>query len=134
MEKSDFQFSNPFLTSLEFRINTEFDKEDSESGEINVTNSFSVNVKKSATLNEALVTLVIDINKDQMDSPFYLRAEMSALFEWNENIKGALLESMLSQNAPALLLAYARPIIANITNSSPLPAYDIPFFNFQKTP
>lgn len=41
-------------------------------------------------------------------------------------------EAMLKCNAPALLLSYMRPIVANITNVSKFPVYNLPFVNFQE--
>ena len=53
-----------------------------------------------------------------------------AKIKWNSELEDSKVNSFLNQNAPALLLSYARPIISMITNASRFPAYNIPFINF----
>ena len=40
--------------------------------------------------------------------------------------------SVLEKNAQALLIGYLRPIVANITNVSKFPAYNLPFINLNE--
>lgn len=68
---------------------------------------------------------------DSSISPFRIDAEMTAQFTWDaESLDKALIDILLQQNAPALLLGYLRPIIADITMKSGLPPYQIPFMDF----
>ena len=53
-----------------------------------------------------------------------------AKFKWDSNLQEKNVEIFLNQNAPALLLSYARPIVSMVTNASHYPAYNIPFINF----
>ena len=55
-----------------------------------------------------------------------------ANFRWMEGFEKEQIDLLVSQNAPALLLSYARPIISMTTNASHYPAYNIPFINFTK--
>ena len=55
---------------------------------------------------------------------------LSAQFIWNDVYDENTLKDLLSINAPALLLGYARPMIASITNMSPYPSFNLPFYNF----
>lgn len=128
MERSAFQFSNPTLNKLDFRVNEYFDPVDIAS--IEMENQLSINVEKSEDEQQALVTLTVSINENLEVSPFTISAEISAAFRWEDSIDSNMLDTLLSKNAPALLLAYIRPIIANVTNSSKYPAYNIPFLNF----
>ena len=41
-----------------------------------------------------------------------------------------MVDQLLRQNAPALLLSYLRPTVAQITSSSEFETFDIPFVNF----
>ena len=41
-----------------------------------------------------------------------------------------MVDKLLNQNAPSLLLSYIRPIVVQITAASPFPTYNIPFMNF----
>ena len=59
-----------------------------------------------------------------------MEAEFTANFRWSEALDEQRRDSLLKQNAPALLVSYARPIIAMITNASRFPAFNIPFINF----
>ena len=56
---------------------------------------------------------------------------MASDFKW-EDLDEKTVDSMLNLNAPALLLSYMRPIVANITNSSKFPTYNLPFINFKE--
>ena len=51
-------------------------------------------------------------------------------FKW-EDLDDDTVEKLLNSNAPALLLSYMRPIVANLTNASNLPVYNLPFVNFK---
>ena len=55
---------------------------------------------------------------------------IGAKFLWDDVYDEETLRDLLSKNAPALLLGYARPIIANMTSAGPMAAYHLPFYNF----
>ena len=55
---------------------------------------------------------------------------IGARFLWDDVYDEETLQDLLSQNAPALLLGYARPIIANMTSVGPTSTYNLPFYNF----
>lgn len=127
MRTSEFQFSNPTLFELEFCINDY----DTEGEDISVALGMTVN-KNRVSETEAIVELIVEIGKKDESSPFYIKASEGAIFRWE---KGAFdneqdIEDLLDINAPSLLISYLRPIIANITNASKYPAYNLPFINF----
>lgn len=125
---SNFQFTNPVLANLEFKFNEQFDV---DSGEINIQTHVEIKISKEDSETEAVVRLEIIIGSDDSEMPFYLKAEETAHFRWDEGIySDDDIDALLSQNAPALLLAYLRPIVATVTNSSPVGSYNIPFINF----
>ena len=64
--------------------------------------------------------------------PFELEIKVASDFKWDDSLSDEKVEYMLNTNAPALLLSYMRPIVANITNASKIPAYNLPFINFVK--
>lgn len=125
--ESGFQFTNPSLTSLEFRSNDEFAK---SSEEISIQINMSVSVQKSETQREARVALTLELGEEGKDIPFFIKAVEEANFRWNETVDERV-EALLNQNAPALLLSYLRPIVTQITAASPFEAFDIPFMNFK---
>ncbi len=128
MKTSKFQFSDPYLVELNFSVNPTFD---SNNDEIEMQNNFQIHVSRSEEQNAANVALQLESNKDNENAPFKIIAKVVADFRW-EDLDGEAVEAMLNLNAPALLLGYMRPIVANVTNSSAFPAYNLPFINFKE--
>lgn len=128
MNTSKFQFSEPYLVELNFSMNPTFD---GNNNEIEMQNSFQTQVNRSAEQNLANVELQLETNKENANAPFRITARIAADFIWEE-LDDEAIDAMLGLNAPALLLGYLRPIIANITNSSAFPAYNLPFINFKE--
>lgn len=127
MKKSSFQFLNPYLTELQFRINPEFD---GSSNNADIETAFRLHIKKSTEQNLANVELELNINMENKNTPFEIIGKVAADFKW-EDLDDQAVEAMLHLNAPALLLGYMRPIVANITNSSAFPVYNLPFMDFR---
>ena len=92
----------------------------------------SVKVSKGEDKNKAIVSLVVNLERRIIYSPFWLLAEEEATFKWEEAIEQVIVEKLLKQNAPSLLLSYLRPIVVQVTQASPCGAYNIPFMNFSK--
>lgn len=129
MKKSNLKFTNPIITKLEYQINPQ--DNGNEENSINISNAFKANIKKIENKNEAIVELNIIIGqKGIAPSPFYVDMIIGAIFKWDNTYDEKTVQDLLSINAPALLLGYARPIIATITNMSPFPVYNLPFYNF----
>ena len=59
--ESAFQFSNPSLTKMEFCINEEF--ESSQDKEVKIAMNMGVQIDRSATDNNARVSLTLEIGK-----------------------------------------------------------------------
>ncbi len=127
MNQSKFQFSNPNLTNLSFQINDDFESENFES--IKIDGSTKVFRSQDHT---AIVEFTLRIGEIGLSSPFYVEATMKANFKWNEEIEENTLKKMLQVNAPSLIIGYMRPVIANITNMSEYPAFNLPFLNMQQ--
>ena len=58
-----------------------------------------------------------------------LEIKLASEFSWQDLAENKI-DVLLRQNAPALLLSYARPIISSITSASKFPTYNIPFLDF----
>ena len=127
MKQSNFQFSDPNLIHLNFHINDDFDSNDFESIKIDG----STRVLKSKENNVSIVEFTLKIGEEDRNSPFYIEAVMKADFKWDEKLDAKIVENMLSINAPSLIVGYMRPIIANITNMSQYPIFNLPFLNMQ---
>ena len=126
MKKSKFQFINPYLEELVFQTNSDFN---ASMEEVEIQNSFQIN--RSKTENVAKVILTLESNGENESAPFKVKIRVASDFQW-EDLSEEMLVDMLNNNAPALLLGYMRPIIANITNSSKFPVYNLPFINFRE--
>lgn len=127
MKNSGLQFKTPRLVDLEFQVNKDFDKKDTDN--INMKVHADVNVNKLIDDSEAIVELTITIGSKKSDSPFYIKAVEGALFGWDETVSH-IIDDLLTQNAPAILLGYIRPMVAMITAASPYNAYNLPVMNF----
>ena len=128
--ESKFQFSNPVLLQLTFKINENFKSK----GETKISMEIERKEERDQNVPEALVRLCVRIGGDSDEVPFYVYAEEAAKFRWDDRAyKEDDIKKLLSQNAPALLLAYLRPIIANVTGTSPFNGYNIPFINFAES-
>ena len=89
-----------------------------------IQNAFEVHIERKQDENRANVELVLAINTEDEKAPFKLRIKVASDFKW-EDLEEEAVKSMLNLNAP-------RPIVANITNSSIFPAYNVPFVNFKE--
>lgn len=127
MKTSSLQFSDPHMTKASFSVNKEF----SPAENVDIPIQISVHRNWNEGESNALIELEVTIGKDSAEFPFYVSVSYEANFKWEEDVvQGSTLETLLSQNAPALLLGYVRPAIASITNFSIYPSYNIPFINF----
>ena len=129
MNKSNFQFSRPFLRELSFKENEAF-KQNNDSRNIVLRNFLSLNIKKDANESFALVELALEVKAvNEEEGPFHIKARIAAVFKWDPNMNQQI-DKMLKINAPALLLSYLRPIVSQSTSYTMFPSYDIPFINF----
>lgn len=129
MQMSEFQFSNPYLVGLDFKLNSDYVEQNASP--INTEVTFNVAINKDETKPEAIVELTVIIGSMNYNSPFCIEATEGARFHWNKDISLDP-DRLLKQNAPALLLAYLRPIIAMLTTASPFNAYNLPYIDFTK--
>ena len=128
-KKSGFRFSNPELVHLEYETNQSF----CEEPEIQLRINLSTDVKPYEGKSKAEVILTITLGGKTEKDPFYLEASEQATFDWSgSQFSDEALESLLSKNAPSLLLSYLRPIVASSTNWSRYGSYNIPFIDFTK--
>lgn len=127
MKESNFQFTDPSLVSMKFEENKHFSVEKRK--EIKIQTGLSVSHTKVSE-NEAVVELKINLGDKGEQSPFYLETIFMAKFKWVSELEESKVNLFLDQNAPALLLSYARPIVSMTTNASHFAAYNIPFINF----
>lgn len=127
MEKSIFQFTNPQLEDVVFHSNANFDSDLFEN--IQIKSNTSIEIIDD---NKANVHLQIEIGDESHVQPFFITIKMGAIFKWETGIEKEMLKKLLKVNAPALLLSYIRPIVANLTSSSSYPTLNLPYLDMSK--
>lgn len=131
MKLSGFQFRNPVMTKSIFKLNSGFQQKEHEEVEMPVQINAHRNSSGDDTSAYVEVEVVVGEESDQL--PFYVAVSYGADFKWlSDDFDEKKVEYLLSQNAPALLLGYARVAISMITNFSPYPAYNLPFIDLTK--
>lgn len=134
MKTSNFQLiGKPRLTKCLFEINKEFDL--TGAIELEIENNVKIGRNHDEEKREAVVILNLGIfTKSNFEEvPFKIEMEIEGIFRWNEKLKSNVLqlESLLKENAPAILYSYLRPIITQMTVEASLPPLVIPLMNFQ---
>lgn len=122
---------------LKFKFNPGYVPENQDKHDIPLKNSVRfgndyTHERFLAGEKKAFVQLEHNVNDDNENSPFQIKAVMRSEFIWEANYGEDEIQALLNQNAPALLFSYLRPIIAGITNSAGLPPLNLPFMNFKK--
>lgn len=135
MKQSQFQFNNPRIIRTDFRVNQKFDvNKDTEQGFCIGTET---KVSISEDSKEARVILEVNIPKTpqsatELNLPFSCRVWVMADFSWGEEMDNIAVQPFLKINAPALLLSYARTMVAQLTMQAGFPAFHIPFIDFRE--
>lgn len=128
MKESKFKFKNPVLESLAFDINENFNEAEYEGIEI----AGQTKIAKIKEKNQAMVRFSLEIGEKSSSVPFYLNLTMKAEFKWARDMKIEMVNRLLKANAPSLLLAYMRPIVANLTGGSEYPMFNIPYMDMSE--
>ena len=128
MNPSAFQFTNPILLDMKMEINRHFSPDENKA----IETRFHFRVNKETQKREAIVELTVEIGGKETYLPFFISITEGAKFKWCETVDSKS-DTLLNQNALALLLGYVRPLIATITAASPFGAYHIPFIDFTGT-
>ena len=124
MKESFFQYKMPRLTSLNFNFNEEFNYKSVKGDILTQCKTFIRKIDD----NCSVVALQFLVGEKTNECPFFLDITMEALFNWTD-ADPSLIERLLTQNAPSLLLSYIRPVVADVTSRAGF-RFDIPFMNF----
>lgn len=128
MKESKFKFKNPALESVVFEINKNFNEAEYEGVGI----AGQTKIAKVKEKNQAIVRFSLEIGEKGSSVPFCLYLTMKAEFKWANDMKIEMVNKLLKANAPSLLLAYMRPIVANLTGSSEFPMFNIPYMDMSE--
>lgn len=126
MKQSDFQFTDPHIEKIDFRINNEKTISDDLPISIEIESKTHLEYKE-ATVKLNLVVGKINQNNEVITS-LYFKGIIAADFRWNNEMKS--LDKMLEVNGGTVLLSYIRPILATLTMQAGLKPLNLPFVNF----
>lgn len=132
MKESKFKMvGSPRIIESEFKLNRGYASEN----EVDIALEASSSAKtKPETEELALVELKIDIfkNAELSEVPFKITVIAEGLFTWSYELSNdeELLETLLHQNAPAILYGYIRQEIRLMTMNANIPTLDIPVMDF----
>lgn len=128
MLKSNFQMNNPILQNVVLKLN---DKFESSEGAVQLVISDAKNVNRNSE-NTANVSYSIRVFDEEFKSggPFFIEVSYSADFRWSD-LDEKDIENLLNHNAPAILLGYIRPLIAQLSSGAGFPPLHLPLLNLQ---
>lgn len=127
MQKSNFKFKNPKLTQLEFKVNQDYNNDSMLT--LDIKDNIIVN-RTNETSASVILKLQIFRKEDFKDVPFIISIEMQGDFSWSSDMDKEIVDVLLKQNAPAVLLSYMRPYITTVTTGSGYPPLILPLMNF----
>lgn len=125
-------FSEPQIKQFNYSVNEFFDV-NTYDGTVNIKTKTEIKKIVESTddeLDENLVILKVDINRDLENEPFSIEAVIKAKFSVKKELKSDISKQYLQVNAPALLYSHLRPFISTIVSNSGFPAFNIPFMDF----
>ncbi len=130
MKNSKFQFSNPELVEIVYKINGEFHAKE----QLQLKFSSETLVKRAVDVRTAEVVFTLKIfTEDEFKSvPFIAKVSMKGDFQWDQEFDDKV-DKLLKINAPATLLSYIRPFIAQFTSFSGFPPLIIPLIDFTQS-
>ena len=134
MKPSSFQLiDKPRVTKNIFEVNKSFNFPGEISLEID-SDIKVVKVSEGDTVAIVILNLKFFKEVEFEQAPFKLEMEVEGMFEWDEKLEKepTQLETLLQENAPAILYSYLRPIITTLSIDANLPPLVIPLMNFRE--
>jgi len=135
LKESSFQLvGKPGISKMLFETNKDFVFKD----EVQLETDSNIHIIKNSgeQKNDSIVILKVGIftSKSLSDVPFKMDLEIKGHFMWDDKLAEDTyqLDSILKQNAPAILYSYLRPIITLITVEANMPPLVIPLMNFSE--
>lgn len=130
MKESIFQLTGQQLTNFRYSVNNAFNKQGES---ISLKIESNIDIKKDSNKNAATVSLRLQIFDFEMikESPFAISIEYTGYFSWDKSFEKV--DDMLKENAPAVLLGFIRPLIAQVTSLSGVPALVLPLINLTES-
>ena len=118
------KFKRYLVNSIDFKYNPEYT---GGKAKMDVDFGHAVAVKN----NEARVSLrcMLFRKAKKEEKPFHLEVHMTGIFEFQTELEGEELNSIIRQQAINILFPYLRALISNITGNTGLPPIILPLIN-----
>ena len=123
IQASTFQFSRPVLNNITFATNDDFSPPD---------DGIALQIQTKTTVtrtNKCNAKVFLNMTIGAENAPFTIDVEMLSEFLWSDELEEEEIAEFLRMNAPALLISYIRPIVADLTSMSRFQTYHIPFMD-----
>lgn len=129
MQLSPFQLVSQRILGVNFSINEKWKPKPNLRIKVNSNIDRCMNDDQTC-----FVKLVFDIFPDNelISVPFKISVVAEGLFKWDDSLESDLVDKLLSNNAPAVLMSYIRPIVSMLTAFSGQPSLIIPLIDFRK--
>lgn len=126
IKNSKFKYKIPMLKNITFEINDEYNNEE------NIEDVIVYGDKKiQRNDNDAVVSLELNIyEKDNVAYPFFLSISMEGKFAWDEDINEEMVDVLLNENAPSVLVSFIRPYVMTLTAGAGFDSFILPLFDF----
>ncbi|WP_273705134.1 protein-export chaperone SecB [Leuconostoc mesenteroides] len=130
---SAFQFSNPILENISFKLN---ENQELDTGKLSLNFGSTKFENDGENSKSAKARLIISNENEELDNPqeqlpYEFSVTYTAVFHWNKDeINDEQAKKMLYVNGQALLISYFRPIINTIVRASGAPNFNLPFIDF----
>ena len=129
MQKSDFQMNTPVLRNLIFKVNDDFVPSGSP---LQIVISDAKDIIRNGE-NSATVSYSVRVFEEELKAevPFFIEVSYSAVFKWSDLGEDEIVD-LLNHNAPAILLGYIRPLVAQLSGNAGFPPLHLPLLNLQQ--
>jgi preprotein translocase subunit SecB len=125
IRNSKFKYKLPILKSIIFKVNEDFKKENVEDVIVHG------NKKINRSNDEATVFLELSIyEEDNKEYPFFLSIAMEGKFSWEDDIGEDMINLLLNENAPSVLVSFMRSHVVSLTTGAGYDSFVLPLLDF----
>lgn len=129
MVESKFQLINQRLLSVEYKINEDYKKEQTE---LKINSSVQIKRDDEKKVAEVILTVFIFPDEDLTNVPFIMTVSNKGLFKWSDDFEESIVDELLTNNSPAILMSYMRSTVSQLTSFSSFAPLILPLFDFTK--
>ena len=129
--ESPFQLDDYYINYLRFIENKVFKLK--KNFKVDIIYNIEIKSRINYKNQTAKIGLIINIFDKSAKYPFYIELSLTGIFVAEKKMAKEDFQTMCDINAPAILLPFARTIIATVTSQSGYPVLNLPLVNIHKT-